>query len=90
LHADIGRQVAATGVDELLTVADADAMATAAAATPGWSGRARSVSSTDEASAVLRREVQPADAVLVKASNSLQLWRVAEALLAGAPAGAPA
>jgi UDP-N-acetylmuramyl pentapeptide synthase len=35
-------------------------------------------------------EVTADDAVLVKASNSIQLWRVADALLETVPAGANA
>jgi UDP-N-acetylmuramoyl-tripeptide--D-alanyl-D-alanine ligase len=41
------------------------------------------VPDVDAAIALLRAELRPGDAVLVKASNFAGLWRVADALLAG-------
>jgi UDP-N-acetylmuramoyl-tripeptide--D-alanyl-D-alanine ligase len=41
----------------------------------------REVADVDRAVRLLRDEVSPADVVLVKASNALRLWTVAESLL---------
>ena len=88
-HRDVGRVVAMTGVDELLVVSrTAEPIAAGAASDPTWSGRRRVVSDADEAVAVLRAELKAGDAVLVKASNGVRLWRVAEALVSDVPAGA--
>ncbi|MDJ0360990.1 UDP-N-acetylmuramoyl-tripeptide--D-alanyl-D-alanine ligase [Rhodococcus sp. H29-C3] len=46
-----------------------------------WGEESMLVSSDAEAIAVLRREVLPGDIVLVKASQSVALWSVADALL---------
>jgi UDP-N-acetylmuramoyl-tripeptide--D-alanyl-D-alanine ligase len=74
--------VAEAGLAELITVgADAKLYADAAQATPGWTGRARGLADVNEASALLVAEVGPGDVVLVKASNSERLWRVADALV---------
>jgi len=82
MHAEVGRAVAAAGVAELVTVgADAKLYAVAATAAPGWVGRARGVADVNEAAALLVAEVRADDVVLVKASNSERLWRVAEALV---------
>lgn len=89
LHRDLGRLVADSGIDELLAVGSADVVADAAGATP-WTGRARVVADIPAAIDVLSAEVRSSDAVLVKASNSLRLWQVADALLAGQTAGATA
>ena len=81
LHAEVGAEAATLGVDELVVVgADAAPIADGAAAAPGWAGRARCATDVDEATALLRREVRRDDVVLVKASNSEQLWRVADLL----------
>ena len=89
LHADLGRLVAETGVDELIAVGAAAPVADAATA-QRWSGRARVVPDAAAAIDVLTAEVQSSDAVLVKASNSLRLWVVADAITAARTAGASA
>ena len=81
LHRDLGRQVAASGVDELIAVGAAAPVAEAATA-ERWSGRARVVADADEATDILSAELRSTDAVLVKASNSLRLWRIADAIVA--------
>jgi UDP-N-acetylmuramoyl-tripeptide--D-alanyl-D-alanine ligase len=83
LHRQVGRYAAATGVQELLAVgAVAETLVAGARAADGWTGRARTVADADEASRTLLAEVTADDVVLVKASNSIRLWRVAEELLA--------
>ena len=81
MHADMGREAAALAVDELLVVG-ADATATAdGASTAGAAIRVRRVPDADTAAATLLAEVHREDVVLVKASNSERLWRVADKLL---------
>jgi UDP-N-acetylmuramoyl-tripeptide--D-alanyl-D-alanine ligase len=48
-----------------------------------WGEESVLVPDVDAAIALLREQVRPGDAVLVKASNFVGLWRVADALLAG-------
>jgi UDP-N-acetylmuramoyl-tripeptide--D-alanyl-D-alanine ligase len=50
-----------------------------------WGEEACHVPDADAAIAVLREELEPGDIVLVKASQSVGLWAVADALL-GDPA----
>lgn len=89
LHRDVGRLAARTGVDELVVVSPAaDAIADGAADDAGWSGRTRVVADVEGAISVLRDELRPGDAVLVKASNGVRLWRVAEVLVSDVAAGA--
>ncbi|MBA2553962.1 MAG: UDP-N-acetylmuramoyl-tripeptide--D-alanyl-D-alanine ligase [Geodermatophilaceae bacterium] len=83
-HAEAGRLVGELGIDRLVTVGPA-----AAAILDGASG----VAVPDAAAAVdlLRRDTRPGDVVLVKASRSAGLERVAAALLAARPSvGTPA
>ena len=89
LHREVGLLAAQSQVDELLVVSEAaEQISTGAADEPGWSGRVRLVADAGEAIAVLRAELRPGDGVLVKASNGVRLWRVAEALVSDVPAGA--
>jgi len=90
LHRQVGRVVATTGVDELIAVGDAAPVADAAGKQQGWTGHARVVDGPEAATEILTAEVQSGDAVLIKASNSLQFWQIADALLAGQTAGARA
>jgi len=86
LHAEVGRDAAQLGVDELLVVgADAAGIGEGASAA-GASTRVRRVPDVDSAVATLLAEVQHDDVVLVKASNSERLWRVADQLLSTAAA----
>ena len=82
LHRQVGVRAAELGVDELVTVgADAAEIAAGATAVPGWAGQARSVPDADAAAEILVDEARPGDVVLVKASNSERLWRLADRLL---------
>jgi UDP-N-acetylmuramoyl-tripeptide--D-alanyl-D-alanine ligase len=87
LHRLVGDAVAATAVDELLAVDAAAPIADGARARP-WSGHARVLPDAAAATAVLTAELRSTDAVLVKASNSLRLWEIADEILAAQPAGA--
>jgi UDP-N-acetylmuramoyl-tripeptide--D-alanyl-D-alanine ligase len=89
LHVDVGAYVARSGVDEIVAVA-AEPLRTGAESVTGWSGRARSVPDAEAAAALLTSEVGAGDAVLVKASNGVRLWRVADRLLDRVPSGAGA
>ena len=90
LHRGVGRDAARLAVDEVVAVGGGSEIAAGTAEVAGWNGTARVVDDADAAVALLRAEVRPVDVVLVKASNSLRLWRVADALLADLPAGATA
>jgi UDP-N-acetylmuramoyl-tripeptide--D-alanyl-D-alanine ligase len=84
LHADVGATAADLGVDELVVVGpDAGAIAEGAGRVGGWGGHAHTVADAQAASALLLSKAEPGDVVLVKASNSEQLWRLADALLDG-------
>jgi UDP-N-acetylmuramoyl-tripeptide--D-alanyl-D-alanine ligase len=54
-----------------------------------WGEESVLVPDVDAAIALLREQLAPGDVLLVKASNAVGLWRVAEALLSDqqAPAG---
>ena len=89
LHLRVGVAAAELGVDDLVVLGpDAAAIADGAAGVPGWNGRAHRVADANAASALLLEQVAPADVVLVKASNSEQLWRLADELLTGVRASA--
>jgi UDP-N-acetylmuramoyl-tripeptide--D-alanyl-D-alanine ligase len=82
LHAAVGVAAAELGVDELVVVGeDAAAIADGARGTPGWTGTLQRVADAAAASDLLRERAASGDIVLVKASNSERLWRVADALL---------
>ena len=83
LHAAVGTVAAELAVDELVVVGDdAAAIADGARSTDAWTGALHRVADADAACALLREEATSSDIVLVKASNSERLWRVADALLA--------
>jgi len=90
LHAEVGDYAASAGVDEIVAFGGGAPIAEGAAAHHGWTGHARVVADTSAATDVVLGETRPRDVVLVKASNSLQAWSVAEALVSadGAEAGA--
>jgi UDP-N-acetylmuramoyl-tripeptide--D-alanyl-D-alanine ligase len=96
LHRSIGTHAAASGVDHLVVVGSSAAgIAAGAQSVAGWSGTVEQVDDVAAAIAFLRPAVVASDVVLVKASNALRLWQVAEALLAsdlhgGASVGVPA
>jgi UDP-N-acetylmuramoyl-tripeptide--D-alanyl-D-alanine ligase len=91
LHHEVGRAVAATGVDELIAVGPAAPVAQAAMDERAhWNGRARVVPDPAAALEILRAEVRSNDVVLIKASNSLRFWQIADELFVGQSAGARA
>jgi UDP-N-acetylmuramoyl-tripeptide--D-alanyl-D-alanine ligase len=82
LHATVGSQVANSGIDHLVVVGDeAGPIATGARSVPAWTGTVEIVPDADVATAMVAASVGEDDVVLVKASNALRLWRVAEGLL---------
>ena len=89
LHVAVGVRAGELGVDELVVVGpDAEPIADGAAGVTNWAGRAHRVADAAAAAELLRERVEPSDVVLVKASNSEQLWRLADELLAGMRASA--
>jgi UDP-N-acetylmuramoyl-tripeptide--D-alanyl-D-alanine ligase len=89
LHLQVGVTAAELGVDELVVVGpDAELIADGADGADGWAGRVHRVDGRAAASALLLARTAPGDVVLVKASNSEQLWRLADDLLAGVRASA--
>ena len=77
-HVEVGRLAAELGVDRVVAVGDG---AAGIAEGAGESGTA--VADVDEAVRELSAWLTPADVVLVKASRSVRLERVTEALLGG-------
>jgi UDP-N-acetylmuramoyl-tripeptide--D-alanyl-D-alanine ligase len=90
LHAEVGGYAAAAGVDEIVAFGAAAPVAEGAIAVEGWPGRARVVEDKAAATRVVLDETRAPDVVLVKASNSIEAWSVAEALVSstGAEVGA--
>ena len=81
-HDAIGRLCVRLNVSRLIAVGDgARAIHMGAAHEGSWGEESMYVGTVDEAIAVLEREVQPGDVVLVKASRAIGLERVADALL---------
>ncbi|GAB3693077.1 UDP-N-acetylmuramoyl-tripeptide--D-alanyl-D-alanine ligase [Saccharopolyspora sp. ID03-671] len=81
-HAEIGRLAMALGINHLLAVGDRTTDMYLAACREGSDrGDAILVPDADVATAVLDQRLGADDVVLVKASNTARLWRVAEALL---------
>ncbi len=86
LHREIGRFVAASGVGRLFTFGKEAAYIADEAVKAGMPPETVSVfTDTDDAGSVtdaVRQALRPGDAVLLKASHSLRLERIAEPLLA--------
>ena len=89
-HAEVGRTAVALGVDVVVVVGEAaagiaDGIGSAA---PGadWHGEVIVTAGRDEALVWVRENVAAEDVVLVKASNGVALWVIAEQLLAHEPA----
>ena len=81
-HADLGRIVAHLGLSRLVCVGHAAEPILRAAIDAGFDAAAAvTVPDPDAATALLMHEVRPGDVVLVKASRSIGLERVAAALL---------
>jgi UDP-N-acetylmuramoyl-tripeptide--D-alanyl-D-alanine ligase len=81
-HDAIGRLCVRLNISHLIAVGPAARPIHMGAAHEGsWGDESMAVADVDEAIAVLRRELQPGDVVLVKASRAVGLERVAQALL---------
>jgi UDP-N-acetylmuramoyl-tripeptide--D-alanyl-D-alanine ligase len=81
-HDDIGRLVVRLDINRLVVVGDqARAMHQGAHLEGSWGEESVLVPDVEAAIGLLRTQVGPGDVVLVKASKSEALWRVAEALL---------
>lgn len=78
-HRDIGEQAARLGVDRLVVVGS-DAAPIASGASSGGAAVA-SVEDAEAAAELVAAELGEGDVVLVKASNSERLWRVADRLV---------
>jgi len=86
LHAEIGADAAAAGLAGLIVVGDAAAPMLAGARTvPGWRGELQHVPDAAAAVGALRDQLRDGDVVLVKASHSIHLERVALALTGEQP-----
>jgi UDP-N-acetylmuramoyl-tripeptide--D-alanyl-D-alanine ligase len=86
LHAEIGADAAAADLAGLIVVGDAAApIATGARAVPGWRGELQHVPDAAAAVGALRGRLRRGDVVLVKASHSIHLERVALALTGEQP-----
>ncbi|PPK67533.1 UDP-N-acetylmuramoyl-tripeptide--D-alanyl-D-alanine ligase [Actinokineospora auranticolor] len=82
-HDEIGRLAVRLDINRLVVVGDqARAMHQGASLEGSWGEESVLVPDVDAAVALVRAELAPGDLVLVKASKSAALWRVAEALLA--------
>ncbi len=82
LHAEIGAHARESGVELLITVGPR-----AAAMLDEFDGESHAVADAQEAAALAGELLADGDLVLVKASNGVGLWRVAEALSAAGAAG---
>jgi UDP-N-acetylmuramoyl-tripeptide--D-alanyl-D-alanine ligase len=81
-HDEIGRLAVRLDISRLVVVGDAARPMHQGAHLEGsWGEESVLVPDVDAAVALLRDELQPGDVVLVKASKSEALWRVAEELL---------
>jgi UDP-N-acetylmuramoyl-tripeptide--D-alanyl-D-alanine ligase len=84
-HDAVGRLAVRLDVNRLVVVGEGAAHIHNGAALEGsWGAESVKVADPDAAIALLRRELRAGDVVLVKASHSVGLERVAEALLEGA------
>ena len=90
-HDAIGRYIVRLDVSRLVVVGElgspTEALHRGAYLEGSWGGETVIVPDVAAALALLRSEVEPGDVVLVKASKSVGLWRVAEGLGDGAPLG---
>jgi UDP-N-acetylmuramoyl-tripeptide--D-alanyl-D-alanine ligase len=89
-HEAIGRFAASAGVDLLVVVGDeALSLHAGAVSAAGWTGQSTTVADAGAAIELLRTLLLPGDVVLVKASRSEGLERVANEMLASAGDTAP-
>jgi UDP-N-acetylmuramoyl-tripeptide--D-alanyl-D-alanine ligase len=85
-HDEIGRLVVRLNVKQLVVVGDGAYHIHEGALQEGsWGEESVFVPDLDAARAVLRDALRPGDVVLVKASNSTGLWRLADELAEVAP-----
>jgi len=85
-HMDLGRLVVRLDVDQLVVVGpEAGGIHAGAVLEGSWGSESLHVDDVEAAVALLRTELAPGDVVLVKASRSAGLERVAQALLEAAP-----
>lgn len=92
-HDGIGRLAVRLAVGKIVVVGTgrpSHGMYQGAVMEGSWGDEAYLVPDVDAAVALLREEVEPGDLVLVKASQSVGLWAVAEALLADSDTDADA
>ena len=90
LHEEVGAYAAAAGLAGLIVVGDAAAPILAGAkAVPSWQGELVPVPDAAAAVRAVRERARAADVVLVKASHSIGLERVALALTGERPAPEP-
>jgi UDP-N-acetylmuramoyl-tripeptide--D-alanyl-D-alanine ligase len=80
-HRDVGRLVSALGIDRAVVIGAAAAPIAETAV--GAATKVDVVADVTAAVALLRANVEPGDVILVKASRSAGLERVADALTAG-------
>jgi UDP-N-acetylmuramoyl-tripeptide--D-alanyl-D-alanine ligase len=81
-HRDIGAQAARLGLDRLVVVgSDAEQIAAGAGGSDEWAGEVTLAADSDAAAEAVAAELRAGDVVLVKASNSERLWRVADRLV---------
>ena len=83
-HVEVGVAAAALGIDVVVVVGEAAAGIADGlrSADPPWRGEVIVTAGRDEALAWVRENVAAGDVVLVKASNGVALWVIAEQLLA--------
>ena len=87
-HREVGRLVAAVGVDELVGVGPRARLAVEAARAAGL-GEVRHVMTFEDTVAHLLKRLAPGDVILVKGSRGMRLERVVDALLARIPPPEP-
>jgi len=86
-HMDLGRFVVRLDIGQLVVVGpEAGGIHAGAVLEGSWGSESLHVDDLDAAVALLREQLEPGDVVLVKASRSAGLERVAQALLEVAPA----
>jgi UDP-N-acetylmuramoyl-tripeptide--D-alanyl-D-alanine ligase len=85
-HEEVGRAVAAAGIDVLVVVGEAaSAIATGARSGASFEGEVILTASREEAISWLRQNALSTDVVLIKASRGAALEEIAEAVLAETP-----
>jgi UDP-N-acetylmuramoyl-tripeptide--D-alanyl-D-alanine ligase len=85
-HAEVGVAAAALGIDVVVVVGEpAAGIADGLRSANEWAGEAIVTAGRDEAAAWVRENVAAGDVVLVKASNGVALWVIADELLAQEP-----